>query len=260
MNKRINYSIRYTLFLLETSIVIIFVLKQKYYHLNINTCKVVIFMKGNDSIYNDLWSSMFADLPTVSFKKQSVIIESGTMINKVFFIKKGKVKFSVITSEGNEKTIYILNRGGFFGDIPAITNRSFYLTATAVTSCTLCYMEPQNFLKVILSNSTIAKEWISNQSEIIEYLVEHITDIAFLHKESLLCKYIHRLSLTYGIQTNEGIKIQTKITHQLLADLIGCSRVTVSKIMSMLLKNNVIDKKNGYLYIIDLEELKRNIV
>lgn len=203
---------------------------------------------------------MFDGYPTVSFKKQSVIIEAGSLINRVFFIKKGKIKFSIITSEGNEKTMYILNKGGIFGDIPAIANHPFYLTATAITSCTLCYMEPQNFLNVILGNRAIAKEWISNQSEVIEYLVEHITDISFLHKESLLCKYIYRLSLNYGIQTEEGIKIQTKITHQLLADLIGCSRVTVSKIMSKFLKNNVIAKKNGYFYITDLDELKRSIV
>jgi CRP/FNR family transcriptional regulator len=216
-------------------------------------------MIGNDSIYNTIWSRIFTGCPTTTFKKQSVIIESGTLINKVFFIKKGKVKFSIITPDGNEKTIYSLNKGGIFGDIPSIAGHSFYLTATAVSSCTLCYMEPQDFLKVLLSNSSTAVEWIGNQSEIIEYLVEHITDIAFLHKESLVCKYIYRLSLNYGVQTDEGIKIQTKITHQLLAELIGCSRVTVSKIMSKLLKNKIIDKKKGYFYITDLKELERCI-
>lgn len=213
-------------------------------------------MKGNESIYNNLWNTLFEGYPTITFKNKSAIIELGELNNRVYFIKKGKVKFSVITSVGNEKTIYILNKGGIFGDIAAVAARPFYLSATTQTSCTLSYMNPQVFLQKVLSDSEIAKEWIKTQSEIIEYLIEHITDLTFLHKESLICKYIYRLSLNYGVETAYGIKIQSKITHRLLAELIGCSRTTVSKTISKLLKGNIISKRNSFFYITDIERLK----
>jgi CRP/FNR family cyclic AMP-dependent transcriptional regulator len=54
-----------------------------------------------------------------------------------------------------------------------------------------------------------------------------------------------------------GIKINTKITHQLFADLMGCSRITVSKTMGVLLKKNIIVKDNGYFYITNMDGLKK---
>jgi CRP-like cAMP-binding protein len=131
-----------------------------------------------------------------------------------------------------------------FGDVWSVSNKPYFLTATTVTGCTLKYMDPASFVKVLQSDYNIIQEWISNQSEIIEFLMEQLTDISFLDKESMLCKYLYRLSFNYGVQANIGVKINSKITHQLLADLIGCSRVTVSKIMSNMLKRNIISKQN----------------
>lgn len=216
-------------------------------------------MSNGNSVYSDSWSKIFVDCPTCFYKSKTIIMEEGSNINKVFFIQKGKIRFSVITPDGNEKTMYYLNKGGIFGDVCSVADRPSNMTATTVTSCSISYMDPASFLKIVQRNYEMTKEWVSSISEIIEFLMEHVTDLTFLDKESILCKYIYRLSLNYGVETEFGIKINSKITHLYLADIIGCSRVTVSKIMSNLLKNRIIRKQKGFFYITDIEELKEHI-
>jgi len=206
-------------------------------------------MPDKSSIYSRLWGKLFTGSPTISFNKNTVIIEEGETIDRVYYIVSGRVKFSIITSEGNEKTMYILNKGSVFGDVWAAASRPYFLSATTFTKCTLAYKTPDDFIAQVSSNPQYMQDWLSYICEIVEFLVEHITDITFLDREALLRKYLYRLSFNYGIQTDDGVKLNTRITHQLLADLIGCSRVTISKIMAKLLRTGELIKIDGYFYI-----------
>ncbi|MEO3945866.1 Crp/Fnr family transcriptional regulator [Gorillibacterium sp. CAU 1737] len=208
-------------------------------------------------IQNDLWSEHFASCPVITLSKNRLIAEEGAKINQIYYIESGRVKFSSTTPDGNEKIMYIVNKGELIGDLWSASSRPYFMTATTLTKCTLRVMEQKSFLDVLFSNRELAENWMGNLSEVVEFLVDHVTELVFLDKEQIIIKYIYRLSFNYGVETEKGIKINTKMTHQLFADLMGCSRITVSKIMSHLIKRQVIRKEGGYLYIPDMEALKK---
>ncbi|THF84557.1 Crp/Fnr family transcriptional regulator [Cohnella fermenti] len=214
-------------------------------------------MSKTHYIQNDLWKDRFADCPAVTMNKNRIVAEEGTYLNQIYYVESGRVKFSITTPEGNEKIMYIVNKGELIGDLWSSTHRPYFMSATTITKCTFRVMEPKAFVKVLLSDPTLVENWMGNLSELMEFLVDHVTELVFLDKEQIIVKYIYRLSFNYGVQTDKGIKINTKMTHQLFADLMGCSRITVSKIMSILIKKNVIMKEDGYIYITDMDELKR---
>lgn len=212
-------------------------------------------MASNSSIYSGTWEQIFADGVQRTYEKNTVIIGEGELIDRVYIVKSGRVIFSIITADGNEKIMYALNKGGIFGDVWAQSSRPYFLTATAYTQTTLASLPPDTFLNRVIAKPGAMQEWLSYISEIIEYLVEHITDITYLNREVLLRKYLYRMSFNYGVQTPDGIKLNTRVTHQFLADLIGCSRVTISKIMLKLVDEKLIMRKGGFFYILDLEKL-----
>jgi CRP-like cAMP-binding protein len=88
-------------------------------------------------------------------------------------------------------------------------------------------------------------------------LTQHIKDLSFLDALERVSNYLYGLSLEYGVNTEFGIMLNIIFTHQEMADLIGTCRVTVSKIMNYLKQNRIIDKVDGYIYIKDIEKLKR---
>jgi CRP/FNR family transcriptional regulator, cyclic AMP receptor protein len=214
-------------------------------------------MSKTHYIHHELWDEHFAKCPSVSYNKNMIIAEEGTVINHIYYIESGRVKFSITTPEGNEKIMYMLNKGELIGDVWSASNRPYFMTATTVTKCTFRTMDPKVFIQVLLTSPDLIQKWLWNISEIMEYFVDHVSELVFLDKEQIICKYIYRLSFNYGVETDMGIKINTKITHQLFADLMGCSRITVSKTMGVLLKKNIIVKDNGYFYITNMDGLKK---
>jgi CRP/FNR family transcriptional regulator len=212
-------------------------------------------MGSESSIYSGTWEEIFANAPSRNFERNTVIINEGDPIDRVYFVKSGRIVFSIVTPGGHEKIMYALNKGGVFGDVWAQSGRPYFLTATTFSKTTLAWLSPQEFLARVVARPGALEEWLSYISEIVEYLVEHITDITYLDREGLLRKYLYRLSFNYGLQTADGIKINTKITHQFLADLIGASRVTISKIMLKLVDEGLIARRDGFFYILDLDRL-----
>jgi CRP/FNR family cyclic AMP-dependent transcriptional regulator len=199
--------------------------------------------------------AIFEGCPLITVDKGSVLIAQGTPVSEVYYIEEGRARISVLSNDGDEKTICILDKGNVIGDMVAINNKPSPINVIANTNLSLRRLHIDKFLKAILSDINHAKLWITDLCFDIEYLINHIKDISFRDSFNLVANYLYRLSENYGIDSIHGIKINMIFTHQEMADLIGCSRVTVSKIMTYLKDTNIIDRINGFIYIKDKAKL-----
>jgi CRP/FNR family cyclic AMP-dependent transcriptional regulator len=72
-----------------------------------------------------------------TFLKKQPIFVQGDPSDAVFYIQKGKVKLTVVSTIGKEATIGILNEGDFFGE-GCLTGQALRLCcATAITDCSV---------------------------------------------------------------------------------------------------------------------------
>ncbi|RKL62291.1 Crp/Fnr family transcriptional regulator [Thermoanaerobacteraceae bacterium SP2] len=205
------------------------------------------------------WDKIFYDREFKVVKKDAIIIHQGSIVNDIYFVKEGRIRFSILSEDGEEKTIFIMDKGNIFGDVAAANSSLSSMKVTAVTDCVLYMIESQQFFERIYKDNELLSIWISNMTSTVEYLINHIKDITFLDTFKLVAEYLLKLRIHYGIQTPRGIKLDIHFTHQEMADLIGSSRVTVSKIMTFLKKENMIDRIDGYFYITDLKKLEKFI-
>ena len=222
------------------------------------------FLISKENNYESPWfkigspnlSNIFSNSPKIVVKKNTIIIHQDSMIDRVYHIEKGRVRFFILNSTGEEKTMYVLNKGNIFGDVPSVSKNPFMLNAMAVSDCTLCTLESNKYMDYILNDKELTKSYICNLTSTVEYLTHHIRDITFLDRLKLVSKYIYMLNTNYGITTPVGTKINISFTHQEMADLVGSSRVTVTKIMNCLVKENILEKINGYIYVKDIHKLQ----
>lgn len=56
-----------------------------------------------------------------------------------------------------------------------------------------------------------------------------------------------RLGDEFGEPTRSGIRLQTFLTHEEIAEMIGSSRETVTRSLNVLKRERVVLVKNGYL-------------
>src|SRR6202790_5398422 len=77
------------------------------------------------------------------------IFAQGDSSDAVFYIQEGKVKLTVVSKNGKEATIGILNEGDFFGE-GCLTGQPLRMcSATAVTHCSVMRIDKKAMMEVI---------------------------------------------------------------------------------------------------------------
>ena len=74
--------------------------------------------------------------------------------------------------------------------------------------------------------------------------------------EKHLAAKLWKLARDYGIKSDKGIQIAFEITVTFLANMLGAKRESVSRIISVLKKDNILMHENGYMTILDMEKIK----
>jgi len=230
-----------------------------------NSCSVELnntyLAKLNDSpwqVYeSSYWGSIFKNSPIKKVKKGSIIYSQDEIQPYVYYIEKGRAFNSVINEDGKERTHMIYMEGTIFGINTVVKDNKALLTTYANENSTLRYMLKNDFLNKVIHNPELSLQFIYTLSNIVQILTNTITSNNFKTVEQRVVTYIMNLVSFFGKETHLGKKITIQFTHQQMADLIACSRVTVSKIMSNLDKEGIIIKKAGYHYVKDLVQLSK---
>ena len=123
--------------------------------------------------------------------------------------------------------------------------------------------------KVSLIEKKVLDEFLNTNPRAYRFFIHSLTrkyrisvsqmhDILFTTSKEKICNTLYRLSVQSGVETPEGIIIDIKLTHQELANLVGSSRITITKIINELKNENIIESSKDKKFIIkDLNKLKK---
>src|ERR1700691_6309993 len=79
-----------------------------------------------------------------------VFFSQGDAADCVFYLQKGRVKISVVSSAGKEATIRLVSAGDFFGEKAMAAQPGLRVTAaTAMTACTALKIARPEFLRIM---------------------------------------------------------------------------------------------------------------
>lgn len=181
---------------------------------------------------------------------REIFMYPGEDIEYLYFIKEGKTRHYMSDPNGTEKILYILTKGWFFGEAAFVLDygeTSLYSKAEVDTSLYLIEKEKSQEL---LDNNKIFREGVMKsfafKTMILRYEIENI--IFNPAKERI--KRFLAVSVNHGdIKNTDWIEIDSNYTHYEIGVLIGCTRVTVSKIMNRLAKEGFIRVVNNKIQI-----------
>ena len=78
----------------------------------------------------------------LEFRKDEVVFAQGDVADTVFYIQKGRVKVVVISDQGKEAVVGILEPGQFFGEGCMNGHSLRIATTTAMEECLPCQSSP----------------------------------------------------------------------------------------------------------------------
>src|ERR1700719_4122289 len=83
----------------------------------------------------------------IAFIKKQTIFAQGDSSDAVFYIKEGKVRLTVVSENGKEATIGILNKGDFFGEGCLAGQALRLCSATTMTDCSVMRIDKKSMVE-----------------------------------------------------------------------------------------------------------------
>lgn len=175
-------------------------------------------------------------------RKGQVIFLEGEPGEGFHYVKSGKVKIVKVADDGREHIIKILNPGDLFAEVMLFNNHSYPATAIAVDDSTVGVIRNADLETLVLNNNLLALQLIKELSQRLLYAQQKIKNLALDDVAARTAETLLRLARDYGRLNSQGvIVINLDLSRQDFASLVGTTRETASRQLSLLKKEGIID-------------------
>ena len=178
--------------------------------------------------------------------KKHTIFSQGDAAEAVFYVQAGKVKLTVVSQQGKEAVVAILERGAFFGESCLAGQVIRTASATAVEDSTIVRIDKDAMIRVLHEEPTFAELFMAYLLVHTIRIEEDLVDQLFNSSEKRLARVL--LLLAHFGKEGKPETVITKISQETLAEMIGTTRSRVSFFMNKFRKMGFIDY-NGELHV-----------
>ena len=180
------------------------------------------------------------------YQRGEPIFRQGEAADAVFYIEQGKVQITVVSEEGKERVVAMLEPGQFFGE-GCLAGQSLHLaTASAMTECTTVRIEKNTMIRALRDDPEFSQVFmaflLSHNAQIEADLVDQL----FNSSEKRLARVLLMLA-NFG-KNGELEPVIAPISQEILAEKVGTTRSRVNFFMNKFRKLGFIEY-NGTLKV-----------
>jgi len=219
-----------------------------------------IEMLKKTSFFSDLSEEDLEKILSVSiernYKKNMIIFMEGEPGEAFYYIKSGKVKIFRTYEDGKEHIIHIFSEGDVFGEATLFSNIPYPASSMVYEDSVIGIIKNKELEQLVKSNSELALRIIRVMAKRLVFSQQKIKDLAFNDVFARTASQIIKLGGEYGIKTEKGILVNIELSRQELADMVGTTRETISRVISRFKKEKTITEDNDRIVILSREKLQ----
>jgi CRP/FNR family cyclic AMP-dependent transcriptional regulator len=216
-------------------------------------------------------SGYFCNLPPASlqeldkvkyasaYPQGAVLFVEGQAPRGLYMICGGRVKLSTTSRDGKTLILRIAQAGEVLGLHATVSGKPYELTAEALQPCQLDFIRRDDFLRFLQHHSDACLNAAQHLSKNCQSAYEMIRSLGLSHS---VAEKLARLLLEWssdGDVVKEGIRIKVSLTHEEIAQLIGTSRETVTRVLGEFRQKKLAQLRGSTLVILDKPALERMI-
>jgi CRP/FNR family transcriptional regulator, cyclic AMP receptor protein len=174
----------------------------------------------------------------LAFQKNQTVYKQGEVADTVYYIQTGTIKLTVVSEQGKEAVVGMLEQGQFFGEGCLTDNRLRIGTTTAIENCMITSIKKEAMLAVLYQQpefSAYFRAYLLTRNSRIE---EDLIDQLFNSSEKRLARLLLLLA-NFG-KDSAPRPILARISQETLAEMIGTTRSRVSFFMNKFRKQGLI--------------------
>lgn len=166
------------------------------------------------------------------FRKNEVIFRAQEPGSTLFVLKRGSVKVSAEDQRGKEVILRILKDGDFFGEMSLLDGQHRSATVTALEPCQALVLFRDQFLEFIPKHPNVVMKMLTTISRRLRQSNEKIKRLVFADAYEKVASILIDMSEERQIPLAAGAEIPLSLTRKELADLVGLSRETLTRVLS----------------------------
>jgi CRP-like cAMP-binding protein len=194
-----------------------------------------------------LLNGIFRGKTVVEYGAERRVFDQGQPADSIFYVRKGKVKLTVISQQGKEAIVAILDAGDFFGE-GCLAGQSLRMaTAITISDCTLDKIEKSLMVRMLHEQQGVSELFVKHLlSRNIRYEAD-LVDQLFNSSEKRLARIL--LLLSHFGKESKAQTVIPRVNQDTLAQMVGTTRSRVSHFMNRFRQHGFIDYDDGGLTV-----------
>jgi CRP/FNR family transcriptional regulator len=194
-----------------------------------------------------------------TFRKGDFVIRPGETPPGVFYIYQGLVKAYDITKYNEENLLIIRKQDEVFPLIWAITGREHNIIYQALAPTVTWQISRKAFLELVKDQPDALTPLLDMTLEMYRLHGERILTLEYRTVRERIISFLLTMSQRFGKPTDGGILIEVPLRHQDIASSVNATRETTSRELSALERKGLLENKQSFTLLKDVEALTKHL-
>jgi CRP-like cAMP-binding protein len=190
----------------------------------------------------------------IKIARHSNVYSCGDQDEMVYFIESGQIKLLMLSSEGKECLLAIHSAGDVFGELCLSGLGNRLETAMAMKQTMLKQIPCSQFLGR-LSRDSLFEGFVRYLAVRIADQQQVIANLVTVDSEQRLGQTLLQLARTMGKKDPRSIRIELRISHEELSEMVGTTRPRISLFMQRFHNLGLIETNREHFLIIKEKKL-----
>jgi CRP/FNR family transcriptional regulator len=190
------------------------------------------------------------------YPKGSVLFVDGEQPRGVFILCSGRAKLTASSSEGKTLIVKIAEAGEVLGASATILGRPYEVSAETIEPAQLNFIRREDFLRFLQDHAEACMHTAQQLSEKYQSAQREIRSLGLAQSTS---EKLARLLLNWCAQgevTAKGVRLKVLLTHEEIAQMVGTTRETVTRLLNDFKRRKIIEVKGSTLLVTKKDELE----
>lgn len=183
--------------------------------------------------------------------------EQGEPARRFFLVAEGRMKVTMITPEGKQVFIRLIEVGDFCGLAIVLTRNDYPATCRAVSSSQVVGWPMTFWPTLVETYPSVALRAAEAFGRHIQDVHGRMAELATAEVERRVANAVLRLARNAGRPVDEGLRIDFPLTRQDLAEMTGTTLHSVSRIVASWGAQGIVGRGRARLVVRDIEALER---
>lgn len=187
---------------------------------------------------------------TTIYPRGAMLFVEGQSPRGVYILCSGRAKLSTSSSEGKTLIMRVADPGEVLGLSATVSGKPYDASAEVLDPCQINFVGREEFLRFLSQHGDACLRVAQHLSNNYHIACEQIRSLGLSHSVSeRLAKLLIEWCDKNGEQTEQGVRVRMLLTHEQIAQLIGTSRETVTRLLAEFKQTQVIRLRGSTLLV-----------